>query len=52
MPSLSLTSTTSRPEPRSADRKPTSRSPSPRKTVRLNVISTPDGAEPSHWSIR
>ena len=40
------------PDPRSADRNPTSRSPSPRNTVRLSVISTSDGAEPSHWSIR
>ena len=52
MPSLSLTSTMPRPDPRNADRNPTSRSPSPRNTVRLSVISTSDGAAPSHWSIR
>ena len=34
------------PEPRNADRKPTSRSPSPRNTVRLSVISTSERRRP------
>ena len=52
MPSLSLTSTIVRPVPRNAERNPTSRSPSPRNTVRLSVMSTSEGAEPSHSRIR